>query len=48
MPDTALIAMSAVKPSDRDEMMKIDGVSPELFSRCGDALLKEISEYKKS
>lgn len=48
MPDTALIAMSAVKPSDRDEMMKIDGISPELFSRCGDALLKEISEYKKS
>lgn len=45
MPDTLLSEICAVKPATADELLRINGVSPEHFRRCGERLLSEISAY---
>ncbi len=47
MPDNALGEISSVKPTTADDLLKIKGVSPEHFRRCGERLLAEICAYIK-
>lgn len=45
MPDAVLREISAAKPTTADGLLKIKGVSPEQFRRCGERLLAEICAY---
>lgn len=45
MPDNILREISAAKPATADGLLKIKGVSPEQFRRCGERLLTEICAY---
>ncbi|MBP0965769.1 MAG: DNA helicase RecQ [Oscillospiraceae bacterium] len=45
MPDNILREISAVKPTTADGLLKIKGVSPEHFRRCGERIISEILTY---
>lgn len=47
MPDNVLREISAAKPAAADDFLKVKGVSPEHFRRCGERLLAEICAYIK-
>lgn len=45
MPDNVLKEICEAKPETADDLLKIKGVSPEHFRRCGERLIEEILTY---
>jgi DNA helicase-2/ATP-dependent DNA helicase PcrA len=46
--DTTLAALAEVRPSDRDELLRVPGLGPVKAERYGPDLLALVAEHRRS